>query len=141
MDSALALGSCSFIRPSSIVIFPLVVFGLLIASESHLCAADKKGDDFFERRIRPVLIRECYNCHSAAAIEIKGGLRVDSRDAIRAGGETDPAVVPHHQLVGPVCVLLRRVKNRPNSATISRAATIRSSGYGPDHAIAATLVV
>ena len=35
------------------VIRPLVVFGLLIASASHLCAAGKEGDEFFERRIRP----------------------------------------------------------------------------------------
>jgi len=59
-----------------------------------LQADDGKGTEFFERRIRPVLVRECYSCHSAAATEIEGGLRVDSRAALRAGGETGPAVVP-----------------------------------------------
>jgi len=67
---------------------------LVLAAAGSLSAADQKGREFFERRIRPVLIRECYSCHSAAATEIKGELRVDSRAAIRAGGETGPAVVP-----------------------------------------------
>ena len=53
------------------------------------------GDvEFFEKRIRPVLIRHCYECHSAASSEVKGGLRLDSRDFIRKGGESGPAVVP-----------------------------------------------
>ena len=50
--------------------------------------------EFFEKRIRPALVRHCYECHSAASQEIKGGLRLDSRDAIRQGGESGPAVVP-----------------------------------------------
>lgn len=53
------------------------------------------GDgEFFEKRIRPVLIRHCYECHSAASADVKGGLRLDSRDFIRQGGESGPAVVP-----------------------------------------------
>jgi len=67
---------------------------LVLSVAGSLPAADQKGKEFFERRIRPVLIRECYGCHSAAAAEIKGELRVDSRAALRAGGETGPAVVP-----------------------------------------------
>ena len=69
-------------------------FCLLLAATGALSAADPKGEEFFERRIRPVLVRECYACHSSAAPEVKGGLRVDSRAAIRAGGETGPAVIP-----------------------------------------------
>jgi hypothetical protein len=57
-------------------------------------AEDDDGMDFFERHIRPVLVERCYECHSGQADEIKGGLRVDSRDAIRRGGDTGPAVVP-----------------------------------------------
>lgn len=53
-----------------------------------------EGTEFFEKKIRPVLIKNCYECHSASATEIKGGLRVDSREAIRKGGESGPAVVP-----------------------------------------------
>ena len=50
--------------------------------------------EFFEKKIRPVLIRHCYKCHSAAASEVKGGLRLDSRNGIRQGGDSGPAVVP-----------------------------------------------
>ena len=50
--------------------------------------------DFFEARIRPVLATHCYECHSAAATEIKGGLRLDSRPAMHQGGDSGPAVVP-----------------------------------------------
>ena len=49
---------------------------------------------FFEKRIRPVLVERCYECHSVESGKAKGGLRVDSRDALRRGGETRPAIVP-----------------------------------------------
>lgn len=50
--------------------------------------------DFFERRIRPVLVEKCYSCHSADAKSVKGELLLDSRDATRKGGESGAAVVP-----------------------------------------------
>lgn len=52
------------------------------------------GMAFFESKIRPVLVKWCYECHSAESGAAEGGLRVDSRDAIRAGGGRGPAVVP-----------------------------------------------
>jgi hypothetical protein len=51
-------------------------------------------NEFFERKIRPVLVERCYECHSASAKEIKGNLRLDSREAIRKGGDSGPAVAP-----------------------------------------------
>ncbi|MCX7397654.1 MAG: DUF1549 domain-containing protein [Planctomycetales bacterium] len=48
----------------------------------------------FEKKIRPVLVAQCYACHSADAKEIKGGLALDTRDGIRKGGDSGPAVVP-----------------------------------------------
>ena len=50
--------------------------------------------DFFERKIRPILVEHCYACHSAEGADIEGGLRLDSRDAMRRGGESGPAVMP-----------------------------------------------
>jgi hypothetical protein len=49
---------------------------------------------FFEKSIRPVLVKECYECHASTAKEIKGGLTLDTRDGIRTGGDTGPAIVP-----------------------------------------------
>lgn len=52
------------------------------------------GIAFFENRIRPVLVKSCYKCHSAAAARVHGKLRVDSRPGLRSGGESGAAVVP-----------------------------------------------
>jgi hypothetical protein len=49
---------------------------------------------FFEAKIRPVLIENCYKCHSASAEKIKGNFVLDTRDGIRKGGDLGPAVVP-----------------------------------------------
>ncbi|MEO8495606.1 MAG: c-type cytochrome domain-containing protein, partial [Planctomycetota bacterium] len=50
--------------------------------------------EFFEKKIRPILVQKCYECHSAEAEEVKGGLLLDTREGIRQGGETGHAVVP-----------------------------------------------
>jgi hypothetical protein len=49
--------------------------------------------EFFENRIRPVLVEHCYSCHSAEAKKQKGGLRLDHRDGWRRGGDSGPALV------------------------------------------------
>ena len=72
---------------------PLAVLFILAAS-SAATAQDKAGIAFFEKEIRPVLVKECYSCHSANSKEVKGGLLLDTREGIRQGGETGKAVVP-----------------------------------------------
>ena len=60
-------------------------------------AADASTPEFFEKRIRPVLVAQCYACHSADAAKAKklrGGLALDTRDALRAGGDTGDALAP-----------------------------------------------
>jgi len=57
-------------------------------------ADDPKGIELFETKIRPVLVASCYECHSAKATKLKGGLLLDSRDGILQGGDNGPAVVP-----------------------------------------------
>ncbi|MGL4419270.1 MAG: DUF1553 domain-containing protein [Gemmataceae bacterium] len=71
------------------------IVGLLLVSlfAGYGLAADPAAD-FFETKIRPVLVRECYSCHSEEAKKAKGGLRLDSRAALLAGGDTGPAIVP-----------------------------------------------
>ena len=56
--------------------------------------SDAAGIDFFEKKIRPVLADKCYKCHSADAEKVKGGLLLDTREAMRRGGDSGPAVVP-----------------------------------------------
>ena len=50
--------------------------------------------DFFEKRIRPLLVENCYDCHSAQSEKLKGGLLLDSKDGVARGGDTGPAIVP-----------------------------------------------
>jgi len=49
--------------------------------------------EFFEKKIRPVLVERCYECHSAAAKRNKGGLTLDTRDGILKGGDAGPVLV------------------------------------------------
>jgi hypothetical protein len=49
---------------------------------------------FFEKQVRPLLIKHCYPCHSSEAKVLKGGLRLDSRDGWMKGGGSGPAAVP-----------------------------------------------
>lgn len=60
------------------------------------CAGAALPEDaaFFEAKIRPVLVRHCYECHSLKSGKAKGGLMLDTRQGIRVGGDTGPAVVP-----------------------------------------------
>lgn len=50
--------------------------------------------DFFETKIRPVLIEHCYRCHATSEQSVRGGLSVENREALLAGGESGPAIVP-----------------------------------------------
>ncbi len=49
--------------------------------------------DFFESKIRPLLVAKCYECHSVETKKHKGGLQVDTKEALLKGGETGPALV------------------------------------------------
>ena len=50
--------------------------------------------EFFEKKIRPVLATQCYSCHSAAEGKNKGGLTLDTRDALRKGGDSGEVIIP-----------------------------------------------
>jgi hypothetical protein len=54
---------------------------------------ERDGIEFYEKRVRPVLIEHCYECHSAEAKKLKGGLRLDHREELLRGGESGAAVV------------------------------------------------
>src|SRR6476619_32971 len=58
-----------------------------------LAAPAVADDEFFEKKIRPVLATQCYSCHSSTAKKIKAHLKLDSREAILKGGDTGPAIV------------------------------------------------
>src|SRR6056297_2028927 len=71
----------------------LVIWPLAVA----WCAAPRleaAETDFFESKIRPVLIRHCYECHSDGADVIQAGLRVDDSGAMQRGGDSGEAILP-----------------------------------------------
>jgi cytochrome c553 len=77
--------------------FLAVVGGLCVAVAApgaFAAGEDPQGVEFFEKHIRPVLVAQCYQCHSASAKEIKGELRLDTREGLRKGGESGVVVVP-----------------------------------------------
>jgi len=76
------------IRHSKVVFCGLV----LLCGGGHAIA--DSPFDFFESRIRPVLVEHCYKCHSAGAEKLKGELFLDSREGVLKGGTSGPAIVP-----------------------------------------------
>jgi len=59
-----------------------------------LCAQSPASLEFFEKEIRPVLVENCYPCHSSALPTPMGGLFLDSKAGMRAGGNGGPILVP-----------------------------------------------
>ncbi len=72
----------------------LLLACLPAASRAEAAARpDSAKLEFFEKKIRPLLVENCYTCHSANT-NAKGGLRVDDRNGLLQGGQHGPAVVP-----------------------------------------------
>lgn len=73
--------------------FLLVALGGILAAVVPCAAASAEQVEFFEKRIRPVLAQECYECH-AVGKKRKGGLLLDSRPGWQEGGDSGAAIVP-----------------------------------------------
>ena len=67
------------------------ITALFLAPLALLAAGD--DDLFFESKVRPVLIKRCYECHSTEK-KTKGGLALDTRDGWQHGGDNGPAIIP-----------------------------------------------
>ncbi|MFO0881617.1 MAG: PSD1 and planctomycete cytochrome C domain-containing protein [Gemmataceae bacterium] len=67
---------------------------LLLLFGAACPAAAPEDQLFFEKSVRPLLHKHCLNCHSREAKKSRGGLLLDSRAAVLAGGDSGPAVVP-----------------------------------------------
>ncbi|MCY3756411.1 MAG: DUF1549 domain-containing protein, partial [Acidobacteria bacterium] len=81
----------------------LLLLGGLLSTASGSAATDadalqppvlKPAEvEFFESKIRPLLVERCYACHSAEPAPM-GGLRLDTREGWAIGGSRGPAIVP-----------------------------------------------
>ena len=65
----------------------------LMLTPIHGLLAQKGGINFFEKEIRPILIEHCYECHSSGK-KVRGGLLLDSRAGIEAGGDSGRVITP-----------------------------------------------
>ncbi|HEX3871174.1 MAG TPA: DUF1549 domain-containing protein, partial [Pirellulales bacterium] len=68
-----------------------LILSSFLARSASAAPPKVKGGDFFENRIRPVLVERCIECHGATKQE--SNLRLDSRDSMLKGGDTGPAIV------------------------------------------------
>lgn len=67
----------------------------IVRADENVPAATKPAQlEFFENRIRPILVEHCYECHAETADDVMGSLLLDSREGVRRGGDSGPAVVP-----------------------------------------------
>src|SRR5687767_494153 len=81
-------------RPAGVLLLMMTgLFSLAGAVRADL-PASAEDVAFFESKVRPVLADHCYRCHSSRSEKLKGGLLLDSREAVLKGGETGPSVVP-----------------------------------------------
>ncbi len=77
----------------------LILASLFVAGHGSTLKAqplDPRGVDFFETKIRPVLVEHCYKCHSEEARKnrkLKADLLLDSRAGMLAGGDSGPSLV------------------------------------------------
>ena len=109
---------------------------LLLALAPPAAAAGLSPEDeaFFESRIRPVLAEHCYRCHSAREGKAKGGLQLDTREALRRGGDSGATLVPGDPAKG----LLLQTPEGPRflpAATTSVAPPASGSRYGDGDAV------
>src|SRR5437763_6461026 len=66
-----------------------IVFTIIFGWSAWTLAADPVD---FDSQIKPILQARCLNCHAKG--KYKGGLSLESREAVLKGGESGPAVVP-----------------------------------------------
>ncbi|MBI3856246.1 MAG: DUF1549 domain-containing protein, partial [Planctomycetes bacterium] len=82
----------------------LFLLAALIADDAATARVqeDPAAAEFFEKKIRPVLVDRCHSCHSSTAVKLKGGLKLDTLEAALKGGDTGPALVPGHPEKSPL---------------------------------------
>jgi hypothetical protein len=80
-------------------------------------SAQDSPEAFFETKIRPVLVGNCYVCHTGMQ---SGGLRLDSREAVLKGGKSGPAVVPGKPDESVLLQAARHAEGRPKMPPAGR---------------------
>lgn len=79
-------------RLFQVLLFPLAALALPGLLPIEPSSGQEAREEFFEKKIRPLLVDACLDCHGADTAE--GKLRLDSRAGWQRGGERGPAIVP-----------------------------------------------
>jgi hypothetical protein len=74
----------------------LLLTGILCVASTAVGedAVDTKGTAFFESKVRPILVKHCYECHSEQTKTAEGGLLLDRRTGWMDGGDSGKAILP-----------------------------------------------
>ncbi len=81
-------------QPRRLALFVILAFCCCPPPVSDAEEFDKEGLEFFEQRIRPLLVDRCYKCHSEKAETVQADLYVDTRAGLLKGGDQGPAIEP-----------------------------------------------
>lgn len=72
----------------------VIAISLLLGAAAHGIADEMSDTEFYEKKVRPLLVKHCYECHSEKAGERQGGLLLDRPSGWLEGGDSNKAVVP-----------------------------------------------
>ncbi len=75
------------------LVISLSIFFCLVANGTSGAEPTAQDIAFFESKIRPVLVKQCYKCHSANAKKVGGEFLLDTRAGMLAGGESGEVIV------------------------------------------------
>ena len=139
------------LRPAKVALrvpaFSVLAFVGLAAPGCPCCAArlpcagqmrraPAAQSEFFENKIRPIFVNNCYKCHSRQAEKLKGNLSLESREGLLKGGENGPAIVPgdpdHSLLIKAVRYTDPDLQMPPKGQKLSDAANRRPGSLGQD---------
>src|ERR1017187_10340752 len=85
----------------------LLLLSLTVSSPTAAQQLTHEQSDFFENKIRPIFVNDCYKCHSQQAPKLKGGLSLETRDGWAKGGDNGPVIVPSDPDKSPLIKAVR----------------------------------
>ena len=113
-----------------------VLVAMVAAVRAEAAAPDAAAVEFFETRIRPVLVEHCYECHSAAEASPKGELRLDTAALLLRGGASGRRDRPRqarrkHAAGGAAIRVVRNAAHRASCPTRSSPISKSGSRWAP----------
>ena len=92
-------------------------------------ALAQSNADFFEAKIRPVLAKNCYGCHSSKLKSPMSGLALDTRSGLRKGGASGPVVIPGKPAESRVAEGSPVYRPEPEHAAFGQASRFADCGF------------